>query len=231
MVDYGSAVKRPFTNWKNFLIGFVLSIIPIVNWIAKGYIVTNAGVGKKVDTKKLPDFKNWGDLFVKGFLAWLIGVIYMVPAGIFMMIGAGAIIGTLIGGAVGPFGGLIGEQQGAEFAQLFSQQWPLIVPKLITFAPILIVAVLLGIVAAFLTPVAILNFVKKSKFGDAFAFSDITKKAFTGDYFIVWLVTLVISVIIMWILNYIPVVGSGLGMFITGVFAYTAIGEVFNKLK
>lgn len=90
MVKYAEAIKRPFSDWKKLGIGGLMYLIPLVNIItglfAYGYGLLCAKTAKE---KKLPEWKNWGDLFVKGLLAAIIGIIYFIPA---------AIVGALVGG-------------------------------------------------------------------------------------------------------------------------------------
>jgi hypothetical protein len=47
MVDYTVSIKRPFSDFKKLLIGIVLSIIPIVNFIALGYQLNCAKTAMK----------------------------------------------------------------------------------------------------------------------------------------------------------------------------------------
>ena len=65
-VDYGAAISRPFEDIKKLIIGCLLNIIPIVNFLAMGYVFDAAKMtlGKK---KGLPEWDNWGDLFMKRF--------------------------------------------------------------------------------------------------------------------------------------------------------------------
>ena len=79
MVNYNIAFKRHFTDIKKLIIGLIIGIIPIVNFIATGYHLECAktAMNKKF---KLPDWKNFGKLFVNGFLASVITFIYLLPA-------------------------------------------------------------------------------------------------------------------------------------------------------
>jgi len=42
MVDYGGAFKKPFQDITKLVIGIVLMIIPIVNFLAMGYFIETA---------------------------------------------------------------------------------------------------------------------------------------------------------------------------------------------
>ena len=73
MADYGELLKRPFTSVKALIIGTLLSILPIVNFFAVGF---QARAGKlAIQGKKgLPEFTEWGDLFVKGLLITILTI-------------------------------------------------------------------------------------------------------------------------------------------------------------
>ena len=63
MVEYGKALKKPFEDWKKFLIGVLLNIIPIVNFIVSGYGIL---IAKSTMRKNhaLPPSQNFWKLFV-----------------------------------------------------------------------------------------------------------------------------------------------------------------------
>jgi len=207
MVNYGEAFKRPFQDIKKLLIGVVLYILPIVNFFAVGYQLNCAKSALKKDYK-LPEWQNWGDLFVKGFLSAVIGIIYFIPALIALMAAVGAAIFTYI-------------NQGTEA-----------VMGLITgMGSGLIIFLILALLAAYLSPMAILSYVNTFKFGDAFNFRTISKKAFTGKYFVVWLLMVLYVLILGIILANIPFIGTAIAGFIVGVTAFTAYGEVFAEIK
>jgi hypothetical protein len=61
------------------LIGGVISIIPIVNFAGQGYWVTtlkNVAEGQDVP---LPDWSDFGNLFIRGLLVWVAQFIYVFP--------------------------------------------------------------------------------------------------------------------------------------------------------
>jgi len=67
-MEFEIAFKKPFTNFKKLLIGILISILPIVNLFATGYLlqVAKSTIKKK---KELPEWSGWGDLFVNGLIA------------------------------------------------------------------------------------------------------------------------------------------------------------------
>ncbi len=78
-MEFVRAVKRPFLDIKKLVIGILLSLVPIVDFIALGYELRSA---KSIVAKKpkydLPEWNDWGDLFVKGVLAIVIGMLYLL---------------------------------------------------------------------------------------------------------------------------------------------------------
>ena len=101
MVNYEEALKKPFTELGKLVLGIILSIVPIVNWIAQGFIIECSGLGKIKPSKKMPEWKDLPDLFVKGFLSYLIIFIYAIPAIIVFAVTIGYAAGSLMTAFVG----------------------------------------------------------------------------------------------------------------------------------
>lgn len=217
-VNYEEAIKKPFTDLTKLIIGIVLSIIPIVHWLAKGFILECSGLGKIKPSKKMPEWKGWGHLFIKGLVSDIILLIYAIPAILVFLVGAGSFVGALTG------------ESPEVISQIMSQNWYLVMPVLLQLAPIMIVSFILWLVAVYLTPIAVLNYLKTKRFGEAFNFSEITRKAFTADYFVVWLIALILTAIVTVILSIIPVIGPQIAFFITGVIVYSLYGQIFRKI-
>ncbi len=74
------------------IIGIALSIIPIVNFFCSGYayrIFKPAVLGGPLE---MPEWDGWGDLFVRGFLIFVISLIYMLIPLILVGAGAGLLV-------------------------------------------------------------------------------------------------------------------------------------------
>ncbi len=115
-MDIVETVKFPANDveWiKKILIGGLLMLIPIVNFITLGYYIKTMRGG--IDgNSSLPEWDDWGNLFVKGLLVVIVVFIYMlIPLAVmFLSIGGAAIssiasndmspasIGTIIGGSL-----------------------------------------------------------------------------------------------------------------------------------
>lgn len=78
MVSYLEAMKRPFANLKKLIIGVILNAIPIVNIFAFGYILKAAKFSMN-DDYSMPEWNDWKNLFLIGFIGTLIILVYMIP--------------------------------------------------------------------------------------------------------------------------------------------------------
>jgi len=219
MVDFGEAIKRPFSDWKKLAIGAVMYMIPIVNIITQffgmGYVLTCGATAIKKQ-KKLPEWKDWGGLFIKGLLAAIIGIIYLIPAIIIGVIAVGATVLT----------GFTAEAMPAMLGSLGAG---------------MVVTLLVGLLTVYIVPVAILMYASEGKFGSAFRLGDVFKKAFTGKYFAAWILAVVSSVVLhvvgllisapLAITIVLPLVISGFVSIIVGIISMTLIGEALGEIK
>jgi len=210
MVDYVESVKRPFTDIGKLVLGIVISIIPIVNFMFSGYLLNVAKSAMKKDME-LPKWENWGTLFVEGLLAFVIGIIYMLPVvvilGGLLLVGGLSVPGLITGGMLGMAGVMAG------------------------LGIYLVVLVIVGLVLGFLSTVALLTYAETRDFSSAFAFRDIIKKAFTGTYIVGFIITMVIVGVIAFIIGLIPFIGQFLSTFIVGTIAYTALAQAYREAK
>jgi len=237
MVNYEEAVKKPFTDLKKLVIGIVLSLIPIVNFTVTGFAIESSGVGKTKPSKNMPEWRDWWYLFVKGLAALVINAIYLIPAIVVILIAAGLAMGdiasALLGTVITPelmsqirAGNAPPEQIG----MILRQNWYLILPTIMKVAPIFLVGLLLALIASFLTPMAILNYVKNRRFSAAFDLGAVSRKALTGKYFVVWLVAIVLTIILGAILKFVPFLGSAISLFLVNVITYSLYGQVYRKV-
>ena len=206
MVDYENALKRPFQDIKKLLIGSLLAIIPIVNFMYVGYVAkaTKNTLNKNND---LPEWEEWGDLFIKGLTIIVIGLIYSIPVGLFLFAGLGTIIFTALasGGAIN-IGSLIASG-----------------------GIVLLIGFLFLLVTGFFVPMALMNYIHKENIKSAFDFREIFKKVFTGNYIIAWILTTVYSIVISVLLLIIPIVGTVIASYITWITSMTVFAEVYNE--
>ena len=209
MVDYIGAIKRPFSDFKKLLLGLVFSIIPIVNFIGSGYQLECCRSAYK-NKSELPEWKNYGELFIRGILNGVIWVIYSIP----VMIVFFYVIGKSMFG----------------LAELYSTDTTAFLAELIrTVGYSLIAIILLGLVTTYIAYYASVRFAMNYKFKEAFQFKEILRGIFSKGYFLAWLVAGIYSLIIGLLLGIIPFIGSGIAGFISGVTFLTVLGEVYKE--
>ena len=204
-MDFINSLKRPFIDLKKLFFGLVFTIIPVLNFFSLGFILQSAKLTLK-KKNSLPQWNNFKDLFIDGIYFFIINVIYFIPAmlflGIFYLIG------------VGIFSKYLSLSQQLNY--LFYLSLPII---------------LFTILADYLLPVGLINYIKKREFSASFHFKSIFKIRFTVKYFLNWLVGTLTLLLIILIFALIPYVGIYFGIFIGGMFFFTFIAHCFRNLN
>ncbi len=202
-MDFGAAIQRPFSDLKKFGIGTILVSIPVVNLIGSFFVSGFAVQAAKMTLSKkkgLPEWNNWIPMFVNGFKSVLITLSYMIP----FLIALFVTIDPLI------FAGW------AAFANEIDSIWLL-----------LFVVLPLFLLALYILPMALMNFVSKGLFGAAFDFGVILPKVlrlkYLGHWILLNLYFLVICVgyfLVSMVLLFIPFIGQVLQLLLAGAMAY-----------
>lgn len=183
-----SAVSYPTQtdDWvRTILIGGILLffgflLIPL--FIVYGYVVHT--IRARFDHQEdLPEFANWGALLVDGVKAWLIGFIWLL---IPLIVG-----GITIGGAIAS--AVIGGDE-------------TIAAAMAGLAVGLMISSILLFVFGYFAAAAIVNFAREGEFGAGFSFETIKEVCFTSQFFVAWLLT-VIVLIIAGVVGSIPAIG------------------------
>jgi hypothetical protein len=235
MVNYEEALKKPITDLGKLVLGIILSIIPIIQLVAYGFAIECSGVGKNKPSKNMPVWKDYLDYFVKGLLSVIIMVIYALPAIILFSIGVGYAAISMITTIVGIMPQdllnslMAGQVAGTQLEQFFSQNWMMMLPTLAAATPVILLGLVLLLVAAYVSPIAVLNYLKNKGFGKAFDFGAVFSKALTLKYFTIWIVAGVISVVLNAVLAFIPWIGSAIAFFVSGVITWSLYGQVFRE--
>ena len=138
----------------DLLILFIISIIPIVNFIALGYY---ARILRDIPSSKTPPrLVGYMDMFIDGLKIIVVAIIWAIIIGVIAVLVAIPFI------ALAALSGLLTNP-----LSLITSAWILVLaPFLVIFG---IIAFLLGIFAF----MGIVNMVKKNSFGKAFAFGEI----------------------------------------------------------
>lgn len=213
-MDYGKKIKFPMEDkywFKKFIIGVILSIIPIINFVTFGYeykVMKNT-IDK---TPGLPEWNNFFDLFIKGVLVFIIAFIFMiVPLIIFGFLSSNMILSILVGG--------------------FSDPYAIIV----TILPALIIGGILILIIGFIFPMAIAMYIKSEKIGSSFKFKEIFNRIrsifleYLTAYFLFLILSLLLGLIML-----IPLIGWILGffgIFYLGLVFANIFGELYLKSK
>jgi hypothetical protein len=191
-----NAVKYPSSNWKKVLIlgiFFILSFVIVGIFFVFGYYLriiksTIAGMDE------LPEFDDWGGMFIDGVKVLVVHFIYLLIPGIVIGVGVFASIASLaatntsIYTAPASFFALIG----------------------ITG----IIGIILALIFALFAHIAVANMALYDEIGAAFRFSEILDKIKMigwGKYIIWYIVMLIIGFVvglIAGILNIIPLIGT-----------------------
>lgn len=209
-VNYTEAFKRPFEDIRKLIIGCLLNIIPIIGFFATGYTMKAGEITLK-NKKDLPEWTDWGRLFVDGLLAFVIGVVWFLPAIILIVIGAIGVGATalLSGGALTA------------------------TDVLATLGLPVIIALVLGLIAMYFVPLAVMGYVSTRKIGEAFKIGTILRKGLKGKYFIVWLVSFVVGMVLSLIasMTYVlSIILSPAASFISMIIGITLVASIYKEL-
>jgi len=210
-MNFKNAVKRPFQDTKTLIIGMIIMLIPIVNFtVGAGYFLECARTSLKKDNK-LPEFKDWKNLFMKGMGAFVISLVYAIPIFIVLLLTIGS---TLLTGGV---------------SALFNDGGIAALNALATLGMGMVVTVVVALIISILSSAAMIRYAEKGNLGAAFEFVAIAKKAFTGEYIAAWLLAMVYTLLVVFVFSLLPFVGAMVAAFITGVTMYTLLAEAYKK--
>lgn len=179
------------------LIGLAL-FLPISGYMLE--VLKNVRDGH---TTLLPEWTDWGGLFRKGLMVFLIGLVYNLPAILFSCLSAGLNIGM--------------QEADPDLAATLD----------IAAACLSCVQVILSLVANALLPAALIRYAEYDTFGSAFQFGEIWSfiSSNIGDYIIVILLT--------WVAGFIAVLGVALciiGVLFTGFWSVLVSANLYGQL-
>ena len=214
MIDYEQAIKRPVWDINKFIVGVVLSFIPIVNLVVSGYGMHCASKTLKGD-KSLPEWYNWVDLFIHGLVGAIVSFIYLLPSILIVVFSIGpvflGILGALMVGDVAAVSAGLAAAVGG-------------------FVLVLLVAFILSAISFYLIPAALIQYVRDGyNIGSAFRFREILGNTICLDYFIVWVFVSIYCFIAFILLSFIPIVGTAVASFAVEVTSMTLFAMVYAK--
>ncbi|MFH1225572.1 MAG: DUF4013 domain-containing protein [Candidatus Diapherotrites archaeon] len=228
MVDYMGAIKLPFGNMKGLAIGSVIGAIPFVNMFVSGYGLLAAK--KAIDGKAgLPSWKsNIANIIVKTIMAIIIGMIYILPGLVLVLVGVAAAVGPIIAAVMSGSSESLGAAIGT---------------AIVAGGAFFLLGMLLWIIGGLLATMGMMNWVKKGNFMSAFALGTALKKVITGTFWVSVIVMIAYAIAAMFIagiiaaiLAFIPVLGwvlsllvQGLVVYILSVTTYTIYARVYAE--
>ncbi|MGB9955719.1 DUF4013 domain-containing protein [Haloferax prahovense] len=217
MISESLNYLRNGEDWvKTVLIGGVLGLLSFLivpTFLVIGYLLRVVRATMKGDEMP-PEFDDWGDMAIDGVKGFAIAFVYaLVPAIIAGVFGFAGIVGAAAGGsdAAGAVGGIVA-----------------LVGLLLAFV--------LGLLAAYLIPAALSNYAETDRMGAAFDFGTLRPILTSGKYATAWLMAFAVlfaSSIVVGVLNVIPLLGFVVGAFVTfyaAVAAYYIIGKTWGEL-
>lgn len=211
-INYKEIYKLPFTDIKKYLIGILLSIVPVINLFAIGYILETA---KLAIRRKyiLPEWDQFLRFFVDGLLAVIISALYTLPALIILLIGLARIpLDTLRS--------MILNDRLADVSLVFNELGPL---RFVFF--------FLLFLSLYLFPIAVMIFVDKRKFGYAFNLPVVIGLAFTKHYAGPWFIALFTYFLLSTLLGYIPYIGQAIADFTGMTIMYAIVATAYGEAK
>lgn len=185
-MDIIESVKFPSTDvgWvKKILIGGILLIIPIINFIIGGYYIKTLR-GSIEGKPGLPEWDDWGDLFIKGLMVAIIGFIYMLIPLIVLFVSIGGAVTAAISS---------GDFSAASISAIVGGS---------------MFSMVLMLIVCLVLPMALSIYAKEDSIGAAFRIGEILSriKSVPGDY----IISIIVLYALLFIVNLfatIPIIG------------------------
>lgn len=188
------------------ILGGLISLIPFVGvFIIYGYIFRIAKNVARGNPQPLPAWDEFGDMLARGFFAWVIQIVYLLPVMLIYflvaVLTAGAAALTTEADGSGGAGALIG---------------------LCLFPLVFIAAILCGMAAL----AAVMRFVASDSFGEAFKFGEViaSLRANIGAFLMIFVVGLLASFV-----GSLGFIACGIGLLFTLPYSQYAIGHAIGQ--
>ena len=209
-MDVGKALGFPFEDkdWiVKILIGGILLLIPIVNFIVFGYTFKVLQKAAREGVYEFPAWGDWGSLFGQGFFVFLVGLVYFLVPGILYAIGAVFIGGSILAGAGHSYGAL-----------------PLIGMGILFLA----LGGVIGLVISLIVPMAMTVYAATGEFGQVFNFGGIFSRISSnaGNYVVAILIYIGLA-IVLGIVRLIPFLGLIIDIF-AGFYVAVVMSYLFG---
>jgi hypothetical protein len=202
-MNYGKSFSYIFEDEKwvtKFLIGVVVGLVPIVQFATYGYIVEVVKNVRDGHEQPLPEWDDFGDLFING-LKFVLGLLaYLLPLFIvaFMTI---------------PFSIMAGDDPGVLFG--------------LGMTALACLIIFLSLIPLALTPVLMVQFAKNDQIGDMFKIGEMWEMI-TADFGAYLLILLFLGVVVF-IIGGIGLVACFIGVIFTSWYAYLVAGHITGQ--
>ena len=212
ILDVGKALGFPFEDkdWiVKILIGGILLLIPIVNFIVFGYTFKVLQKAAREGVYEFPAWGDWGSLFGQGFFVFLVGLIYFLVPGILYAIGGVFLGGSILAGAGHSYGAL-----------------PLIGMGILFLA----LGGVIGLVISLIVPMAMTVYAATGEFGQVFNFGGIFSRISSnaGNYVVAILIYIGLG-IVLGIVSKIPLLGLIIDIF-AGFYVAVVMSYLFGSV-
>jgi hypothetical protein len=212
ILDVGKALGFPFEDkdWiVKILIGGILLLIPIVNFIVFGYAFKVLQKAAREGVYEFPAWGDWVSLFGQGFFVFLVGLVYFLVPGILYAIGAVFIGGSILAGAGHSYGALPLVGMGILFLALGG---------------------VIGLVISLIVPMAMTVYAATGEFGQAFNFGGIFSRISSnaGNYVVAILIYIGLG-IVLGIVSKIPLLGLIIDIF-AGFYVAVVMSYLFGSV-
>lgn len=213
-MDIEEEVKFPTkdSEWiVKVLIGGILGIIPIINFIEYGYIL-KVMKGAIDGNPGMPKWEDWGNLFINGLIGFVINLIYLIIPILIIFVSASGIMMAAFSGNMNLLVGMVAGAIGG-----------------------ILIGLLLALILGFLIPMALAMYTKENSFGAAFRIGEVISriKSVFADYITVYII-LIVLLFILALLNSIPILGFLIwifGTFYVSVVAFNMFGKVYTRSR
>jgi hypothetical protein len=215
-MDIGRSFKFMFDDesWiTKILIGGVLGLIPIVNFVIYGYqleVIKNVSQDQDLP---LPDWDDFGGKFIKGLMVTIASFIYSLPL---ILVGVVYFVGLMVigGGAASTGSDDVSGAAGGAFA-------------ICTMAFYCIVFLYSIIVYGFIFVPGMMRYAEEEEFGAFFKFGENLRVATSnlGGYIVMLLVILVAGIVA----EIVGVIACGVGILFTLFWAILVSGHLFGQ--
>lgn len=214
-MDIGKAFGFVFEDEKwitKVLIGGLLIWIPVVNFAVFGYMLTVAENVSRGVARPLPEWSNFGDLFMRGLNYFIITLVYQIPT---------LIVACIVGSIAAGFGASLESNPDSSAANGLLGVVACLYPLLIVMAIILAMA----------SYPAIARYIQTGSLGEAFKFGD--SFASLRNNLGTWVILILVAILASFV-GQLGAIACGVGALFTLTYAQFvnghALGQTMIKL-